>query len=413
MKSVHWNLTFQFVVITVCVYIALLGLGMFMVYQGLNDALDDQLDALLAEQAQRIELDGSNLRLMAPTGRARSQPFRPIASFQLFNNDYRLVGQTGQYRCAALFQGSQEIHSAGFSLRTKTVPIVIDEKQVGYLQAELPLAQRDEAIQKFALTIGSVTLIGFLVIGYAGYVFSQQASLPLILSYEMLRQFSTDVAHELNTPISTLRATAENMSEELDEPSSLRKRLEVMNRAIDRMQLIVKDLMLLTRLGIESAEPTKEPEQVALADLVENVSKEFADRFQQKTIDLDTKIEAKPVILGYPDPLHRMLANLLENAFRYTDSGGNVQVSLVSEHNNATITVSDTGMGIPNESLPKIFDRFYRVDKARSRELGGSGLGLAIVKAIATMHDAEVSVDSEIGKGSKFIVTLPLPRHKA
>ncbi len=409
MKSLYWKLTAPFVVVTLCVYISLTALGLYLFNAGLNEQFDLQLDALLAEEAQRVEFDGMNVHLVPLSGKVRSLPYRPLASFELFDNSGKLVDGSGNHRCSVLFTDMREIHGLP-TLRSKSAPVMFEGRQVGWLQAQLPTTQRNEALWRFGIVMSIVTLLLFILLLYAGYVFSKQVSYPLLQSYEMLRQFSNDIAHELNTPISTLRATAENMSEELSEPDSLKARLEVMNRAIDRMGLIVKDLMLLTRLGIESAERSKQPEDVALADLVENVAKEFADRFKQKKIELSTNINAHPVIKGFPDPLHRMLANLLENAFRYTDSGGKVQISLASEHSHPIITVSDTGIGIPQESLPKIFDRFYRVDKARSREQGGTGLGLSIVKAIVAMHKATVRVESEVGKGTSFVITLPAPR---
>ena len=176
------------------------------------------------------------------------------------------------------------------------------------------------------------------------------------------------------------------------------------------MNIIVKDLMLLTRLGMESEKPTKVAEQIELKKLITDVVEEFKDRFQQKSIALKSRIEGNPTVMGHPDPLHRMLANLLENALRYTDAEGEVNIDLVTDHNAATITVSDTGIGIPEESVPKIFDRFYRVDKARSRDQGGSGLGLSIVQAISTMHNATIDVESELGKGTKFIVIMPVSK---
>jgi len=411
MKFFRWNVTFQFVFVALCVYVGLIGLSLFLFARGLNEALDDQLDSLLAEQSQLLEFDGKNLHWMAGDNSGFHSPFsRPLASFQLFDKNEKMLGSHGSYHCATLFPRPQEIRGEPFTYRSRSLPLIVKDNLVGYLQVEIPTTQRDALFIKFAVTICGVTLLGFALLSFAGYNYSREAAKPIFDSYEMLRQFSTDVAHELNTPISTVRATAENMSMELNEPEAIKARLEVINRAVERMNIIVKDLMLLTRLGMESEKPTKVPEQIAAKKLVTDVVEEFNDRFQQKSIALKCKVEGDPVVMGYQDPLHRMLANLLENALRYTDAGGEVNVELNSDHHNATIRVSDTGIGIPTESLPKIFDRFYRVDKARSRDQGGSGLGLSIVKAITSMHNADIDVDSEVGKGTTFIVTVPLPR---
>lgn len=412
MKFFRWNVTFQFVFLALCVYVGLVGLSLFLFSRGLNDALDDQLKSLLAEQSQLIDFNGKDLKWLEGSDSAGfHSPFsRPLASFQLFDLNGKVLGSHGSYHCAKLFLHPQEIKGLPVTYRTQVLPLIVKDTLLGYLQVEMPTTQRDAVMMKFAVTICSVTLLGFALLAWAGYNFSKEAAKPIYDSYEVLRQFSADVAHELNTPISTVRATAENMSEELNEPDALRTRLEVINRAVDRMNIIVKDLSLLTRLGMESEKPTKTPEQIALRKLVVDVVEEFKDRFQQKSISFTSKIEGDPIVSGHQDPLHRMLANLLENALRYTDSNGEVNVELYSDHSHATITVSDTGIGIPEESLPRIFDRFYRVDKARSRDHGGSGLGLAIVKAITAMHNAEIDVDSEVGKGTTFTVIVPIQK---
>lgn len=415
MKFFNWTLTFQFVVLALCVYIALTSLSLFLFNRGINEALDDQLELLLAEQSQLIDFNNNKLTWFARDSigfQSQSLQLRQ-ASYQLFDSSGQLLGAHGTYQCATLFPRAQEVRGQPFTYRTKSVPLVIDDQLVGYLQVELPTTERDELMMKYAITICGVTLLGFGLLSVAGYNYSREAAKPIFDSYEMLKQFSTDVAHELNTPISTIRATAENMSEELNEPEALKTRLDVLNRALDRMNVIVKDLMLLTRLGMESEKPTKEPEAIDLKKLVTEVVEEFQGRFQQKSIALKSKVDGNPTVMGHSDPLHRMLANLLENALRYTDSNGEVNVDLACDHNAATITVSDTGIGIPEESVSKIFDRFYRVDKARAREQGGSGLGLSIVQAITVMHNAQIDVQSELGKGTKFTVSIPVAKSKS
>ncbi|MBX9666472.1 MAG: HAMP domain-containing histidine kinase [Candidatus Obscuribacterales bacterium] len=408
MKFFNWNLTAQFVILALCVYLCLTSLSLFLFSRGLNEALDDQLDSLLAEQSQLLDFDGKKFHWLAANTKLSSQFFRPLASYQLFDSTGKILGAHGDYHCASLFANAQEIRGEPYTYRSKSVPLIINGLMVGYLQVQLPTTRRDALLKEFAITIFGITLFGFALLAIVGYYYSKEAAQPIFDSYELLRQFSTDVAHELNTPISTVRATAENMSEELNDPDALKGRLEVINRAVERMNIIVKDLMLLTRLGMESEKPTKQHEKIEVANLVEHVVAEFTDRFKQKSISLSCNIEGDPVVRGFRDPLHRMIANLLENALRYTDTGGKVAVFLTTNNQSATIVVSDTGIGIPEESIPKIFDRFYRVDKARSRDMGGSGLGLSIVKAITTMHGAQITVDSTVGKGTAFEVTIPL-----
>ncbi len=147
---------------------------------------------------------------------------------------------------------------------------------------------------------------------------------------------------------------------------------------------------------------------VRLDVLINEVTDEFGALFEDKNIRLEVGRVQKVRLIGDREALHRMLANLLQNALNYTDTGGSVSVSLSAGINSATLKIADTGIGIPEESKNKIFDRFYRVDTSRARSVGGSGLGLSIVKAIAESHHASVNVQSEIGKGTSFTITFPV-----
>ena len=432
MNKLRWQLTIQFVSFTVVIYIILTGMGLYLCYRELNNALDDQLQLLASEVVEQIDFDGSRLIWVRPnhptaasskrktavkaalpeegppdggTNVPALQAFRLLASYQLFDARRHLLNQYGMAGFPELFDGRREING----WRSLSLPIVeqYEGKTIhGYLQVQLPTRQRDRSMSKFGLAMSIVILAGLIVLSAAGLVFSQRAARPLMLSYEMLRQFSTDAAHELNTPISTVKATAENMMEELDDPESLKARLEVINRSLDRMSNIVRDLMLLTKLGMEAEQPSRQQEEVNLGELAGKTADEFRSRFQAKGIDFHLDLSATPTVNGYPDPLARLLGNLLENALKYTESGGSVTLSLKLAHGQAVLSVADTGAGIPVESREKIFDRFYRVDQGRSRDKGGSGLGLAIVKAIADMHSASISVESEPEIGSKFTFSM-------
>jgi len=135
----------------------------------------------------------------------------------------------------------------------------------------------------------------------------------------------------------------------------------------------------------------------------------FRTQASDKKLDVITEVPPKlPVIQGDPDMLAQVLINLVDNAIKYTPSGGRITIRAGTTEGNVKVEVEDTGIGIPPENLPRIFERFYRVDKARSRELGGIGMGLAIVKHIIRAHGGKAKVESEVGKGSTFIFTLPV-----
>jgi signal transduction histidine kinase len=175
------------------------------------------------------------------------------------------------------------------------------------------------------------------------------------------------------------------------------------------MRRIIEDLSLLAEMDAGGAVPMK-MEPTEISDIVEQGLTEYSVRFEQKGLTLNHSELIPCSVQGNKDALRMMFFNLLENALRYTDTGS-VSVSVGSNAGSYTVSVTDTGIGIPLDSVPFIFDRFYRVDKSRSRASGGSGLGLAIAKAVATAHGGDISVTSQPGVGSKFTVTLPSSNH--
>ena len=181
----------------------------------------------------------------------------------------------------------------------------------------------------------------------------------------------------------------------------------MIRRNVERMSNLVSDLLLLSRL--ESPEPQLRMEMVDLFELVGDVVKLVERAAKEKGIKLKVDVKPGTALLGDPFLLEQMLLNLLDNAVKYTERG---EVSLTAEagDDQVRIRVSDTGIGIPSEHLPRIFERFYRVDKARSRELGGTGLGLSIVKHIVQLHGGRIEVTSQPGRGSTFTVLLPSSR---
>ncbi|MBX9688254.1 MAG: hypothetical protein K2X27_16215, partial [Candidatus Obscuribacterales bacterium] len=171
-------------------------------------------------------------------------------------------------------------------------------------------------------------------------------------------------------------------------------------------QRLVADLLLLTKS--EQSKVALKMMPLRFDMLLREVLGEFGDLFEDKGIELIADTIHMARINGDKDALHRLLANLFENALNYTESGGKVKAELLVTGSNLLLTVSDTGVGIPAESIDKIFERFYRVDQSRSRAAGGSGLGLAIVKAITESHHGQIQVSSEVGKGTTFSITLPV-----
>ena len=217
------------------------------------------------------------------------------------------------------------------------------------------------------------------------------------------RQLLADTSHELRNPLTVIRTNLDLLKRDLDPATREEVAVETEAEA-ERMSRLVADLLLLAREDGQAA-PRGELAPVHL----DTLAREVVDRFRQLAPEHAVVLaEAEPLVIrGDPDRLRQLLANLLDNAARYTPPGGRIAVALRRDGSVARLTVEDTGVGIPPEHLPRIFDRFYRVDPGRGRATGGTGLGLAIVKHVAEAHRGRVEAESVVGSGSRFTVTLP------
>lgn len=223
------------------------------------------------------------------------------------------------------------------------------------------------------------------------------------------RDFVADVSHELRTPLTTLRSYVEALSEGNVQDEQTRQRfLEVIRHEVERMIRIVGDLLLLSRLDLQEA-PLKRP--LSMAAVAEQAIERYRYPMLEAGISLNLEVHGSPLpVLGNRDQMEQVLDNLLSNALKYTPSGGEVHVQLESAEDKVWVTVRDTGIGIPQKDLERIFDRFYRVDKARSRQMGGTGLGLSIVKKVIEAHGGQIVAESILGKGTTIRYCLPLAR---
>jgi two-component system phosphate regulon sensor histidine kinase PhoR len=219
------------------------------------------------------------------------------------------------------------------------------------------------------------------------------------------RDFVANVSHELRTPVASIQSAAETLEGgALDEPEHARRFVGIVSRNAVRLRALIEDLLELSR--IESKELRMRKESVDVAEVVANVTALAKDRADKKGIALRPSVGAIR-ITGDPTALEQVIGNLVDNALKYCASGASVTISAAREGDRVTIRVADTGPGIDARHLPRIFERFYRVDPSRSRDLGGTGLGLSIVKHLAEAMRGTVAVESELGKGSTFIVVLP------
>lgn len=224
---------------------------------------------------------------------------------------------------------------------------------------------------------------------------------------EIRRDFVANVSHELRTPLSILGGYIETLRDNLKtSPQELARILEVMDRHSKRLGALVDDLLTLAQF--ESTNPNLQLSNVRIGEVFAAIVRDWAKKFGEKKLGVDIDLEPNlPIIRADETRLQEVLYNLLDNALKYSRPGDRVRLQARKNGNEIALSVSDTGIGISEHDLPRIFERFYRTDKARSRELGGTGLGLSIVKHIAQMHGGRVEAESQLGHGTTIRVLLP------
>jgi heavy metal sensor kinase len=224
-------------------------------------------------------------------------------------------------------------------------------------------------------------------------------------SFENMREFMADASHELRTPLAIIRGEADVALSQDRNESEYKETLAIIQDEAQRLSRIVDDMLALARA--DAGQHQLQVQEFYLNDLVEDACRAAQVLAASRGVALTPHLTEDITFCGDEDLLRRLLMNLLDNAIKYTPRGGSVSVKLESETERVKIIVSDTGIGIPAESVPYIFERFYRADKARSRADGGSGLGLAIARWVAEAHKGSIELTSDPGHGSRFTVSLP------
>lgn len=223
---------------------------------------------------------------------------------------------------------------------------------------------------------------------------------------DMRRDFVTNASHELKTPAASMQALAESIAVAIDrDPPRARQMIDRLSHEAMRLSTLVRDLLDLARLE----DPADSRAQtVDLAAMVGQQLDRFAELARQRDVTVDDRRLAPVTIVAPPEDVRLVVANLIENALRYNHHGGHVRLAAHIDGDRAVLEVADTGIGIAETDQPRIFERFYRVDKARSRAAGGTGLGLSLVRHALQRNGGEIAVTSTLGAGSTFRVTLPI-----
>jgi heavy metal sensor kinase len=228
-------------------------------------------------------------------------------------------------------------------------------------------------------------------------------------SVQTSRRFLADASHELRTPLTVIKGELQELAGESTlTQRDLRERVGSVLEEVARLEHLVSGLLVLSRL--DAGEPQSDWADVDLAELVSSTAEQMRLMADDRGIEIELSALRKTLVRGDRARLKQIIVNLLDNAIRFTKRGGTVWLRTAADDMGGVLEVSDTGIGIPSASIPHVFDRFFRVDEARSRDDGGAGLGLSIVKSICSVHGAEIEVESRVEAGSCFRVTFPLPR---
>ena len=248
--------------------------------------------------------------------------------------------------------------------------------------------------------------IALLIASAIGYYMAGKAFLPLKEAYDKQKQFAADASHELRTPLAVLMSSAELL---LADPSIqnpfLRQVLEDVKSEVKKMTNLVSELLMVARSDNNALKV--KIQRLDLSEILQQVVRTMIPIAEKKNIRLMGENFVKTPINADEQKIKQLAIILVDNAIKYTPEGGSVLVELESvDAKRVTFSVMDSGIGIAAEDLDKVFERFYRVDKARSREMGGNGLGLAIASEIVKLHEGKISVASKLGEGTKFTVEL-------
>lgn len=273
----------------------------------------------------------------------------------------------------------------------------------GVLERELTIMRGmdDITLQVFAVCVFSE--------GRAYGVILLVQDITRLRKLETLRSdFAANVSHELKTPLTVIRGFTDTLMDHAISREDSNRFIEIISIESERLSRLIDDILLLSDIENATYMPANP------TDMREGVSEALAlldKKAQDKSIELSYKMDKDAVLTAAEkDRIKQMAINLIDNAIKYTPSGGRVCVSVSKEEGFGILRVEDTGIGIPQTNIPRLFERFYRVDKSRSRALGGTGLGLAIVKHIVNLFDGHITVRSMVGKGSEFTVSLPLDK---
>jgi signal transduction histidine kinase len=342
----------------------------------------------------------TRITIIGPDGAVLADSEKDPATMENHNHRPEVV----QARAEGIGRSSRLSETLAVRMLYLAMPLSPDKPDGNVIRAALALRQVDIFTRQVYQVVG-LTFILLLVIAVLMGFWTVR------LRYEHLRKdFVANVSHELRTPLTAVRGYVETLREGgLDDKAKSAEFLDVIDRNVKQLVNLVDDLLELSRLESSRVGEVVRARPSEIKQIIERAMVNFQPAIERKQQSVSVNIATQmPVVTLDPDLMVKAVGNLLDNAVKYTPEQGRIVIKADFDGSVLRIEVSDTGIGIPAEDLPRIFERFYRVDKSRSREMGGTGLGLAIVKHIAKLHQGKVSVRSQPGSGSTFTIILPL-----
>ncbi len=295
-----------------------------------------------------------------------------------------------------------------YKLMMAAMPIVINGDKAGMIYVGRDVTAIYRGQQKSTIVLAILSAVALMLATIAGHIMAGRTIVPIKIAYEKQRQFTADASHELRTPLSVVMSSVDVLQNDPSQTSPFIKQvIEDMKDETKRMAKLVADLLAIARNDNYGIAIIKQKFDVI--EVIEQVIRKMKPLAQAKNIKLYFAKQPRLEFHADIERIKQLLLILVDNAIKYTPENGLVTIKIghSQEGKKLKLMITDTGMGIPREDQTHIFDRFYRVDKARSRESGGAGLGLAIAKGIVDVHGGEIRVESNVGSGSTFIVVLP------
>ena len=420
-QGLRWRLLLSYLTVMAAILVAF-GSGVYIFF---SRSLYRQLDKKLLTLAQSaapsfadVENNGSEYLEQVDKVPWRDIFNRDRQSLEWFDAEGNALGSKGISKIDFKPQtGAIKIPRflADVPIRAYTISVFKDSEVPnqptleGYIRASQSV-QEIEALQyQLLLVLSGGGIVTLILSGLGGMWLTQEAIEPIEASYFKLKQFTADASHELRGPLTAIKFSVDIIRShpERIHPRDVKK-LTAVASATSQMSQLIEDLLFLARTDKEVIVPTREKTNLSLKTVLQNLVVLLEPVAQNKEIALKSKLTEEIKVLGEESKLSRLFSNLIHNAIQYTPQGGTVSIELSKQNRFALISIKDTGIGIAEEQLPHIFDRFWRADKARSRREGGTGLGLAIAQAIAVSHGGKINVSSKVNSGSCFQVKLPL-----